>query len=122
MINQEEILLARESLRFALDSGASAVRITLTKSTEDLVATLDGEIDKVTRCADRSMNIALFVDGRYGSFSINKLDSGTLQAFIRDAIQTVRMLAPDPYRRLPMPLRYCRKAFTGRELGIYDNA
>ena len=122
MIDPEEIQLARESLQFALDSGAGAVRITLTKSTEDLVATLDGEIDKVTRCADRSMNIALFVDGRYGSFSINKLDSGTLQAFIRDAIQTVRMLAPDPYRRLPAPLRYCRKAFTGRELGIYDNA
>lgn len=121
MIGQEEIRLAQESLQFALDSGASAARITLTKSTEDLVATLDGEIDKVTRCADRSMNIALFVDGRYGSFSINKLDSTTLRSFISDAIQTVRMLAPDSYRRLPSPDRYCRKAFTGRELGIYDD-
>lgn len=122
MISQEEMVLARESLQYALKSGASAARITLTKSTEDLVATLDGEIDKVTRCADRSMNISLFVDGRFGSFSINKLDSDTLRGFIRDAIATVRMLAPDCFRRLPLPVRYCRKALTGRELGIYDNA
>ena len=122
MISTEEILLARESLQFALDSGASAARITLTKSTEDLVATLDGEIDKVTRCADRSMNIALFVDGRYGSFSINKLDADTLRGFILEAIATVRMLAPDEFRRLPAPVRYCRKAFSGREMAIYDEA
>ena len=64
MITTEEIRLAQESLRFALDSGADAVRITLTKSTEDIVATLDGAVDKVTRCADRSMNIALFAGGR----------------------------------------------------------
>ncbi|MBO4743453.1 MAG: TldD/PmbA family protein, partial [Bacteroidales bacterium] len=121
MISQEEIGLARESLQYALQCGASAARITLTKSTEDLVATLDGEIDKVTRCADRSMNMALFVDGRYGSFSINKLDRETLQGFIAEAIKTVRMLAPDPFRCLPVPARYCRKAWTGRELGIYDN-
>ena len=121
MISTEEMGLARESLQFALDSGASAARITLTKSTEDLVATLDGEVDKVTHCADRSMNIALFVDGRYGSFSINKLDRETLRGFIAEAIKTVRMLAPDPFRCLPVPARYCRKAWTGRELGIYDN-
>ena len=114
--------LARESLQFALENGAQAARITLTKSTEDLVATLDGEVDKVTRCADRSMNIALFADGRFGSFSINKLDRETLQGFIRDALKTISLLAPDPFRRLPSPDRYCRKAMNGRELGIYDNA
>lgn len=122
MIREEEMLLARESLQFALQNGADAVRITLTKSTENLVATLDGEVDKVTRCGDRSMNIALFADGRFGSFSINKLDRSTLQGFILDALKTISLLAPDPFRRLPMPDRYCRKALSGRELGIFDEA
>ena len=122
MITAEEIRLAKESLRFALDSGADAVRITLTKSTEDIVATLDGAIDKVTRCADRSMNIALFAGGRFGTFSINKLEEATLRDFIIRAIETVRMLAPDSFRRLPDASRYCKTAVSGKEMEIYDDA
>ena len=122
MITAEEIRLARESLRFALDHGADAARITLTKSTEDIVATLDGAIDRVTRCADRSMNIALFADGRFGTFSINKLDEQTLQGFISQAIDTVRMLAPDGFRKLPDAGRCCKTAISGKESGIYDDA
>ena len=122
MINAEEIRLAKESLEYALAHGAGAVRITLTKSTEDLVATLDGEVDKVTRCADRSMSIALFVDGRFGSFSINKLERSALEDFISKAIETVRMLSPDSFRKLPDPARCCRTAVSGREMEIYDPA
>ena len=122
MITREEILLTRECLEFAKAAGASAARITLTKSIENLVATLDGEIDKVTRCADRSMSIALFADGRYGSFSINKLEREALQKFIREAVDTVRMLRPDEFRRLPDPERCCRTAITGREMELYDDA
>ena len=79
MISQTEIALTRECVQFALSEGADAVRITLTKSTEDLIATLDGEVDRVSRCADRSMSIAIFADGRFGSFSINKLDRESLR-------------------------------------------
>ena len=122
MITAEEIRLARQSLQFALESGADAVRITLTKSTEDIVATLDGAIDRVTRCADRSMSIALFANGRFGTFSINKLDEATLRGFILSAIETVRMLAPDEFRRLPDAGRCCKTAISGKEMGIYDDA
>lgn len=120
MITREEIKLAKESLEYAMASGAQAVRITLTKSIENIVATLDGEVDKVTRCADRSMNIALFVDGRFGSFSINRLESAALRDFVDRAIGTVRMLAPDAFRRLPDAARYCIDALDGRELNLFD--
>ncbi|MBQ9463228.1 MAG: TldD/PmbA family protein [Bacteroidales bacterium] len=120
MITKEEIQLARECIDFARMEGASAARITLTKSIENLVATLNGEVDKVTRCADRSMSIALFVDGRYGAFSINKLDRTTLKDFIHRAAATVRMLTPDEFRSLPDPARYCTSARTGLEMGLYD--
>ena len=120
MITREERQLTRECLEYALAQGASAVRITLTKSTENLVATLDGEIDKVTRCADRSMSIALFADGRYGTFSINKLEREALFSFVRGAIDTVRMLAPDGFRRLPDHERCCRTAESGLEMELFD--
>ena len=122
MINHQEIEAARHSLEYALSQGAQAVRITLTKSTEDLISTLDGVVDTVTRCADRSMSIALFVDGRFGSFSINRMDIPVLEDFILKAIETVRMFAPDPLRKLPEPGRCCHNAQSGRELDIYDEA
>lgn len=122
MIRQDEIALARECIQYALEQGASDIRITLTKSTEDLIATLDGEVDRVTHNADRSMSIAIFVDGRFGSFSINKLERQTLRDFIGRAIETVRMLAPDSFRKLPDPGRCCKTAITGLELGTYDPA
>ena len=122
MIQQEEMALARECIKYALEQGAGDVRITLTKSTEDLIATLDGDVDRVTHNADRSMSIALFVDGRFGSFSINKLERDTLRDFIRRAIETVRMLAPDSFRKLPAPERCCKTALSGMELATYDPA
>ena len=100
MITDVEKELVKECLVFAGEEGASDARITLTKSTEDQIATLDGEIDKVTRCADRTLNIALFADGRFGSFSSNKLERESLKQFIKGAVQTVKMLSPDPFRKL----------------------
>ena len=122
MITQNELDFVREALEAAKAAGAQHARATLSKSEEDLVATLDGEVDRVTHCADRSLSLALFVDGRFGSFSTNKLDAGSLRAFIAKAVETVREVAPDPFRTLPDPARCCRDAITGDELGLVDSA
>ena len=120
MITDKELNIVREALRFAQDNGARMARATLAVSSEDLVATLNGEIDRVTRCLDSSLSLALFVDGRYGSFSTNKLDEASLQDFILKAISTVRMLAPDDCRRLPDPSVCCHGAVDGNELDLLD--
>ena len=120
MITEQEIQMVGTALQCALDHGAAKARATLNKSSENLVATLDGGIDKVTRCDDRSLSLALFVDGRYGSFSTNKLDREALEAFITKAVGIVRMLAPDQCRDLPDPARCCKDATTGLEMDIYD--
>lgn len=119
MITEQETALVRHCIDFALAKGASGIRITLTKSTEDQIATLDGEIDKVTHCADRSISAAIFADGRFGSFSTNRLEEAPLEEFITNAIETVRLLTPDPFRVLPAPERCCKTALTGLELGSY---
>ena len=122
MITDVEKALIKECLVFAGEEGASDARITLTKSTEDQIATLDGQVDKVTRCADRTVNIALFVDGSFGSFSSNRLERESLRRFIRSAVQTVKMLAPDSFRKLPERERCCVSAVSGKEMNIYDPA
>ena len=122
MLTDKELDFVREALQMARRHGAQKARATLSQSEEDLVATLDGEVDRVTHCADRSLSLALFVDGRFGSYSTNKLEPAALEAFIAKAVEATRMVAPDPFRDLPDPVRCCRDALTGDELGLVDPA
>ena len=122
LLTQEEMALARHCLAFAREQGADAVRITLTKSLMNLVGLLNGEVDKTAHALDRSLQLQLFVEGRFGSFSSNRLEKEGLEAFIREAIGTVKMLEADACRALPAPERLAKDAVTGRELGLYDPA
>jgi len=121
-ISREEMSLCRKCLEMALCKGATKARITMDKSTMDLVGTLNGEIDKVTHCLDESLSIVLFVDGKYGTYSTNRLDVNNLDSFLDVAINTTRMLADDPCRDLPDPGRCCKDAVTGEELRVFDPA
>ena len=107
-------------MEFALAHGAQKARVTLNKSLMELFGMLNGELDKVTHALDRSLQVALFVDGRFGSFSSNRLEEEGLKKFLLDAIDTVRTLQPDPARDLPDPARTAKDAQTGRELDLYD--
>ncbi len=120
MIDPKDIELVRESLDMARQAGAEKARATLCRSEEDLVATLNGEVDRVTHCVDSSLSFALFADGRFGSFSTNKLDPASLSDFLESSVKTVRTISKDECRDLPDPRRCCSKAITGDELGLTD--
>lgn len=122
MLTAEEIRIAENCLAKALAAGASGARVTLNKSLMELFGTLNGELDKVSHCLDRSMSVCLFVDGRYGTFSTNRLVENELDDFIKRSVATVRMLAEDPCRELPDPSRTAKNALTGKELELYDPA
>jgi len=122
MLEKEEKDLTVECLQMALDAGAQKARASLSKNNMNIVATLDGEVDKISSCLDRSISLNLFVDGRYGSFSTNKLEREALRSFIAKAVGTVRMLAEDRDRDLPDPSRTAKDAVSGKELGIFDDA
>ena len=119
-LNAEELAIASACMAKALEMGAQKARITMNKSCLDMIGTLNGEIDRVSHCLDRSMSIVLFVDGRFGSFSTNRLDEASLGQFIGNAIKTVRLMAEDPCRDLPSPDRTEKNASGGNELGLYD--
>ena len=74
MLTEQEIALARMAMDFALANGAQKARVTLNKSLMELFGMLNGELDKVTHALDRSLQVALFVDGWFGSFSSNRLE------------------------------------------------
>ena len=120
-ITPADLALAKHCLSFAQTSGADKARITLTKSLLNLVGVLNGEVDKTSHALDRSIQLNLFVDGRFGTFSSNKLDKEGLEAFILQAIETVRMLETDSYRDLSAVERVAKDATTGLELELFDN-
>ena len=122
LLTNEEIALARYCLGYAQAQGAQKVRITLSKSLMNLVGLLNGEVDKTAHALDRSLQLQLFADGRYGAFSSNRLEQDGLEAFIREAIGTVKMLEADSLRDLPAPERLAKDAPSGRELALYDPA
>lgn len=122
MITSEEISLAGKCIAFALENGASAARAYLNKCTTDSYTILNGELDKVSHSADRSIYIYIFADGRYGTFSTNRLEERELEDFVVKAIGMVRMLGEDRCRRLPDPDRTAKDAKTGRELDLYDES
>lgn len=109
-----------KTLQFALREGAQQVRLTYSKTVMNLIGILNGEVDKTAYALDQSLQLQLFVDGRFGTFSSNRLEEKELQAFIRSSIDTVRMLEPDSFRSLPAPERLAKDAVTGQELGLYD--
>ena len=120
MITSREKELARACLAMAAEAGAQKARVTLNKSSMNLVSTLNGEVDRVTSCQDRSISVTLFCGGRYGAYSTNKLGEEDLRAFISKGVEMTLLLAPDPCRDLPAPERTVKDASTGNELGIYD--
>lgn len=120
-LTPEEIACGRLCLDTVIREGASDARITLNKSQMDLVATLDGKIDRISHCLDRSLSLALFVEGRYGTFSTNRLDPQSLTGFARKAVETARVLAPDSCRHLPPRERIEKGAVTGQELELCDS-
>ncbi|MBQ9410126.1 MAG: TldD/PmbA family protein, partial [Bacteroidales bacterium] len=88
----------------------------------NLIGVLNGEVDKTAHALDKSLQIQIFADGRFGTFSSNRLEKEQLEGFIRSAIETVRMLERDPFRSLPAPERQVKNAITGKELDLYDHS
>ena len=119
-LSEAEIELAKHCMAFALDNGAEKVRITLTRSLLNLVGVLNGEVDKVSHALDRSLQLNLFAEGRFGTFSSNRMDKEEMEEFILEAIATVRMLEADRFRDLPSPERVAKDASSGLELDLYD--
>lgn len=122
MISAEEKSLAKACLEIAGAAGAQKARVSLSKSSMNLVSTLNAEVDRVTSCQDSSISIAIFADGRYGSYSTNKLGLEDLRSFIIKAVEMTKLLAPDECRNLPDPSRLVKDAVDGNELGLYDPA
>ncbi|MDR2383214.1 MAG: TldD/PmbA family protein [Prevotellaceae bacterium] len=118
MIAAEYKSLAKEAMQFALDNGANKARVSISSGSNSSFEYRNKNLDKLQQASENRMEIELFVDERYGSYSTNRIEKASLFKFISSAIESTRYLDKDPMRTLPDPARYYKGAmFT---LDTYD--
>ena len=119
MITNENKKLAQWAMDFALKNGCQASRVSLYTGSNSSFEIRDMKIDRLTQASESSLVIHVFVDGRYGSFSTNRLEKKELEKFILNGIESTRYLAEDKARTLPDPALYYKG--DGKGLDLYDS-
>ena len=118
MISEKQKDTARWAMEFALKNGCQACRISLNSGSEVSFEIRDMKIDRLQQASTNSMYISLYVDGRYGSFSTNRIERKELESFIRNGIDSTKYLTEDPSRKLPDTSLYYKGG--SPDLGLYD--
>ena len=106
MITEENKQLARWAMDYALHHGAQQARILLYTESSTSFDLRNGRMDRLQQASESGLGITLFVDGRFGTFSTNRLHQEELKPFIRHSVESTRYLAEDPCRVLPEASRY----------------
>jgi PmbA protein len=118
MISEKQKDTARWAMEFALKNGCQACRISLNSGSEVSFEIRDMKIDRLQQASTNSMYISLYADGRYGSFSTNRIDRKELEMFIRNGIDSTKYLTEDLSRKLPDASLYYKGG--SPDLELYD--
>ena len=108
MITEENKQLAQWAMDYALKHGAQQARLVLYTESTTSFDLRDGVIDRLQQASESGLGVSLFVDGRYGTYSTNRLHQEELKRFLLHGIEHTRYLAKDPCRQLPDASRYYR--------------
>ena len=115
-MNKETIYLAEETIKklpTKLD-----YKLVLLENHEDNIILRDNKVEKMLRATSLSLAINLYLDGRDGFFYTNDLRQDSINAFIKQAFETTKLLEPDESRTLSDPNRYYKGG--GPDLQNFD--
>lgn len=110
--------IATAALEMSLKAGASDARISLFEGKESSIEMTDAQVENLKESFSSSLNISIFTEGKFGAFYTNRLEKEDLRSFIDNCIKATRLIAPDPFRKLPESSLY----FNGVEpdFHLYD--
>lgn len=106
MISESNKKLAQWAMDYALKNGCQEVKINLYSGSNTSFELRDAKMDRLQQASENGLTIFLYVDGRYGTYSTNRLDKKELETFIKNGIESTRYLAKDEARVLPDASRY----------------
>lgn len=119
MITDNNKKLAQWAMDYALKNGCQAAKLVLYSNSNASFELRDAKMDKLQQASESGLSISLYVDGRFGSYSTNRLDKKELETFIKNGIDSTRYLAQDEARVLPDPARYYKGG--SPDLQLFDN-
>ncbi|GAB6012873.1 TldD/PmbA family protein [Viscerimonas tarda] len=120
MISTLQKEIAQQAMDIALNNGCQAARVSVITAKNNSFEYRNSQLDKLHQSSENKIYIELFVDGRYGAVSTNRIDRQEIEKLIIDGIVSTRYLAPDIFRQLPDPSRYYKQ--TGTDLDLYDTS
>lgn len=106
MISESNKKLAQWAMDYALKNGCQEAKINLYSGSNTSFELRDARMDRLQQASENGLTIFLYVDGRYGTYSTNRLDKKELETFIKNGIESTRYLAKDEARVLPDASRY----------------
>jgi len=119
MITRENKELAKWAMQYAISQGCSDARVSVYSRLNNSFEYRDTQLDRLHQANESGMNLQLFVDGRFASYSTNRLNNRReLERYIANGVEATRFLAKDESRMLPRPDRYYRG--DGRGLDSFD--
>ena len=111
MITDDNKKLAQWAMEYALKNGCQAAKLVLYTNSNSSFELRDGKMDRLQQSTENGLGLNLYVDGRFGSFSTNRLGKKELETLITNGIESTRYLAVDESRMLADPARYYKGGF-----------
>ncbi len=122
MTNYEENkLLCKDAISIALSLGCRECKATISMGMENCIELRDGELDQINSSISCNLTLHLYVEGRYGVVSTNRIERDELCIFIKNSISNIRHLAIDEHRYLPDPSKYFDIRQCDLDLQNYDD-
>jgi PmbA protein len=87
-------------------AGAKDCRVTTQAERRVEIAYRDRRPETIKEASTRTVNVEIFVDGRYSSQTTSDLRPEALKPFLENAVAATKLLAEDPFRTLPDPKYY----------------
>jgi PmbA protein len=116
MTSKESFELARWAITQARKCGARDAAVDIYDGPEIQVQFRNKAIEKLQEARRRSLAVSIYCNNRYSSQNTNKLDKGSLEKFIEDAVAITKYLSEDPFRKLPDPVYYAGREKKDLEL------
>lgn len=120
MITTQQQDTAQWAMDLALKNGCQQARVSIITASNNSFEYRNKQLDKLHQSTENKLYIEVFVDGRYGSFSTNRLVKEEVEKLILEGITSTRYLAQDSFRQLPHENRYYKNE--GTELELFDDS
>ena len=83
MITDNNKKLAQWAMDFALKNGCQAAKVVLYANSNTSFELREAKMDRLQQASESGMGINVYVDGRYGNYSTNRLDRKNLKHLSR---------------------------------------